>query len=146
MEVKAEIRDFLSSRRARTTPEEAGLPVFGGARRFPGLRRGEAAMLAGGGVAYNTEMGSGRLGASPIASWRPSREDSGSKRPNESPSWTSPALPGPPPPRVGALPPTWSGRPCSGVAGRCPDLGESAVAQLVGGQDVPAAVLDQRRG
>jgi hypothetical protein len=47
-----EVREFLASRRARITPEQAGLPVFGGSRRVPGLRREEAAMLAGVSVDY----------------------------------------------------------------------------------------------
>jgi transcriptional regulator with XRE-family HTH domain len=42
-----EIKEFLTSRRARLTPEQAGLPNFGGRRRVPGLRREEVAMLAG---------------------------------------------------------------------------------------------------
>lgn len=47
-DVRAQIREFLTSRRARITPQEAGLPVFdSGRRRVPGLRREEAAMLAG---------------------------------------------------------------------------------------------------
>jgi transcriptional regulator with XRE-family HTH domain len=62
MDVKDEIRDFLSSRRARITPEQAGLPVFGGPRRVPGLRREEAAMLAGVSVQYYTKMERGHLG------------------------------------------------------------------------------------
>lgn len=46
--VRAEIREFLSSRRARITPEQAGLPPYGqDRRRVPGLRREEAALLAG---------------------------------------------------------------------------------------------------
>ena len=47
-EVRAEIREFLSTRRARITPEQAGLPTYGGdRRRVPGLRREEVALLAG---------------------------------------------------------------------------------------------------
>jgi uncharacterized protein (DUF2249 family) len=47
-DVRAQIREFLTSRRARITPQQAGLPVFESARRrVPGLRREEAAMLAG---------------------------------------------------------------------------------------------------
>src|SRR5689334_13081849 len=46
-DLNAEIRDFLSTRRARITPEQAGLPVYGGNRRVKGLRREEVAMLAG---------------------------------------------------------------------------------------------------
>ena len=45
---RAEIREFLSTRRARITPEQAGLPSYGGdRRRVPGLRREEAALLVG---------------------------------------------------------------------------------------------------
>ncbi len=47
-EVRAEIREFLTTRRARITPEQAGLPSYGGdRRRVPGLRREEVALLAG---------------------------------------------------------------------------------------------------
>ena len=46
--IRAEIREFLSSRRARITPEQAGLPSYGGdRRRVAGLRREEVALLAG---------------------------------------------------------------------------------------------------
>ncbi|WP_345508207.1 helix-turn-helix transcriptional regulator [Terrabacter aeriphilus] len=46
--VRAEIREFLSTRRARITPEQAGLPTYGNdRRRVPGLRREEAALLVG---------------------------------------------------------------------------------------------------
>ncbi|HSV37495.1 MAG TPA: helix-turn-helix transcriptional regulator [Nocardioidaceae bacterium] len=47
-DVRAQIREFLSTRRARVSPAQAGLPVFDtGRRRVPGLRREEVAMLAG---------------------------------------------------------------------------------------------------
>jgi transcriptional regulator with XRE-family HTH domain len=57
-----EIRDFLTSRRAKITPEQAGLPAYGGNRRVPGLRREEVALLAGVSVDYYTrlERGNGR--------------------------------------------------------------------------------------
>ena len=42
-----DITEFLTSRRAKLTPTEAGLPDFGGRRRVPGLRREEVALLAG---------------------------------------------------------------------------------------------------
>ena len=46
--VRAEIREFLSTRRARITPEQAGLPTYGDdRRRVPGLRREETALLVG---------------------------------------------------------------------------------------------------
>jgi transcriptional regulator with XRE-family HTH domain len=61
MDLKAEIRDFLTSRRARITPEQAGLKVFG-ARRVPGLRREEVATLAGLSVDYYNRLERGNLG------------------------------------------------------------------------------------
>ena len=57
-----EIRQFLTSRRARITPEQAGLPTFGGNRRVPGLRREEVALLAGVSVDYYTRLERGNLG------------------------------------------------------------------------------------
>ena len=46
--MRAEIREFLSTRRARLTPEQAGLPTYGSdRRRVPGLRREETALLVG---------------------------------------------------------------------------------------------------
>ena len=42
-----DIGGYLTSRRARLSPAEAGLPDFGGRRRVPGLRREEVALLAG---------------------------------------------------------------------------------------------------
>src|SRR6516165_1778749 len=55
-----EIRDFLTSRRARITPEEAGLPAYGGNRRVAGLRREEVALLAGVSIDYYTRLERGR--------------------------------------------------------------------------------------
>ena len=51
-----EIREFLASRRARITPDQAGLPVYGTNRRVKGLRREEVAMLAGVSVDYYTRL------------------------------------------------------------------------------------------
>jgi transcriptional regulator with XRE-family HTH domain len=48
--------EFLTSRRARIGPEQAGLPWFGGNRRVPGLRREEVALLAGVSVDYYTRL------------------------------------------------------------------------------------------
>lgn len=56
MDARAEIRDFLTSRRARITPQQAGLPQYGGKRRVPGLRRSELATLAGISVEYLTQL------------------------------------------------------------------------------------------
>jgi len=51
MAPKAELGEFLRSRRDRLRPEDVGLPS-GGQRRVPGLRREELAMLAGVSVDY----------------------------------------------------------------------------------------------
>lgn len=56
-----EVREFLASRRARITPEMAGLTLYGGRRRVPGLRREEVAMLAGVSVDYYTKLERGNL-------------------------------------------------------------------------------------
>ena len=61
MDTHAEIREFLTSRRARLTPDAAGLPAYGGNRRVKGLRREEVAMLAGVSVDYYTQLERGRL-------------------------------------------------------------------------------------
>ncbi|AWZ07669.1 MULTISPECIES: helix-turn-helix transcriptional regulator [unclassified Streptomyces] len=57
---KAELGDFLRSRRARIRPEDAGLRSFGGRRRVPGLRREELAQLAGVSADYYTRFEQGR--------------------------------------------------------------------------------------
>lgn len=59
---RSEIREFLLTRRARVTPEQAGLVAYGRNRRVPGLRREEAAMLAGVSVDYYTQIERGKLG------------------------------------------------------------------------------------
>jgi transcriptional regulator with XRE-family HTH domain len=58
---RAEVRDFLTTRRARITPQRAGLPAFGGHRRVAGLRREEVALLAGVSVDYYTRLERGNL-------------------------------------------------------------------------------------
>ena len=60
-DVRSEIREFLRTRRARITPEQAGLPAYGGNRRVTGLRREEVAMLAGVSVDYYVRMERGSL-------------------------------------------------------------------------------------
>jgi transcriptional regulator with XRE-family HTH domain len=56
-DVRAQIREFLSTRRARITLEQAGLPAYGGdRRRVPGLRRSEVASLAGISPEYMTKL------------------------------------------------------------------------------------------
>ena len=60
MDNRAEVSAFLKSRRAKITPEQAGMPVYG-QRRVPGLRRGEVAILAGMSVEYYTRLERGNL-------------------------------------------------------------------------------------
>src|ERR1700728_3939827 len=56
-----EMRDFLVSRRARITPEQAGLPAYGGGkRRVARLRREEGALLAGVSIDYYVRLERGR--------------------------------------------------------------------------------------
>ena len=57
---RAEVREFLISRRAKITPQRAGLPAAG-TRRVPGLRRGEVAALAGVSVEYYSKLERGAL-------------------------------------------------------------------------------------
>lgn len=61
MDNRNEIREFLASRRARITPDRAGLPAYGGNRRVPGLRREEVALLAGVSADYYTRLERGNL-------------------------------------------------------------------------------------
>jgi len=61
MDNRSEVRDFLATRRAKITPEQAGLPLYGGNRRVAGLRREEVALLAGVSVDYYTRLERGNL-------------------------------------------------------------------------------------
>ena len=56
MDAKNEIREFLTSRRGKITPDQVGLPIYGDNRRVPGLRREEVALLAGVSVDYYTRL------------------------------------------------------------------------------------------
>ena len=57
MDTRSEVREFLTARRARITPDQAGLRTYGtGSRRVPGLRREEVALLAGVSVDYYTRL------------------------------------------------------------------------------------------
>ncbi|WP_158862292.1 helix-turn-helix transcriptional regulator [Leifsonia sp. AG29] len=58
---RGEIRDFLVTRRARITPEQAGLPTSA-RRRVPGLRREEVAVLAGVSTEWYTRLEKGHIG------------------------------------------------------------------------------------
>jgi transcriptional regulator with XRE-family HTH domain len=60
VDTKTEIREFLTSRRARITPNQAGVASYG-PRRVPGLRREEVAVLAGVSVPYYTRLERGDM-------------------------------------------------------------------------------------
>lgn len=60
-DISAQVRDFLVTRRNRLTPEASGLPMYGGNRRVPGLRREEVALLAGMSVDYYVRLERGNL-------------------------------------------------------------------------------------
>ncbi|GHK05268.1 helix-turn-helix transcriptional regulator [Streptomyces sp. NPDC003753] len=62
MSTESDIRQFLASRRAKITPQQAGLPAYGGNRRVPGLRREEVALLAGVSIDYYVRLERGHLG------------------------------------------------------------------------------------
>lgn len=65
MDNRAEVREFLTSRRARVEPKDVGLPP-GTNRRVDGLRRSEVATLAGVSIEYYTKLERGAIsGASP---------------------------------------------------------------------------------
>lgn len=57
---RAELGEFLRSRRARLNPADVGLPDYGGRRRVPGLRREELALLAGVSVDHYVRLEQGR--------------------------------------------------------------------------------------
>jgi transcriptional regulator with XRE-family HTH domain len=59
----SDLREFLTTRRAKITPEQAGLPVYGANRRVTGLRREEVALLAGISVEYYTRLERGNVGS-----------------------------------------------------------------------------------
>jgi transcriptional regulator with XRE-family HTH domain len=61
VERREDIRQFLISRRAKISPEQAGIPNYGELRRVPGLRREEVAQLAGVSTDYYTRLERGNL-------------------------------------------------------------------------------------
>ncbi|WP_203568856.1 helix-turn-helix domain-containing protein [Aestuariimicrobium ganziense] len=61
MDNRAEIQDFLSSRRGRVQPQDVGLPGPERRRRVPGLKREEVALLAGVSVDYYARLERGQL-------------------------------------------------------------------------------------
>jgi transcriptional regulator with XRE-family HTH domain len=61
MDARNDIREFLTSRRARLTPEQAALPAYGTNRRVKGLRREEVALLAGISAEYYVRLERGNV-------------------------------------------------------------------------------------
>jgi Helix-turn-helix domain len=61
MDNREETRQFLTTRRAKITPQQAGLAAYGGNRRVKGLRRHEVATLAGVSVEYYAKLERGNL-------------------------------------------------------------------------------------
>ena len=61
MDNRDEVKAFLNSRRAKLTPEQAGLAHYSRNRRVPGLRRSEVADLAGVSVEYYARLERGNL-------------------------------------------------------------------------------------
>lgn len=61
MDNRAEVRTFLATRRAKISPEQAGVPLYGTRRRVAGLRREEVAQLAGLSADYYTRIEKGNL-------------------------------------------------------------------------------------
>lgn len=61
MDHRAEVAEFLRTRRDRITPDQAGIIIGGGRRRVPGLRREEVAMITGVSVEYYARMERGEL-------------------------------------------------------------------------------------
>lgn len=62
MDSRSEIREFLATRRAKITPDQAGIPLYGGGRRrVPGLRREEVATLAGVSTDYYVRLEKGNV-------------------------------------------------------------------------------------
>jgi transcriptional regulator with XRE-family HTH domain len=60
MDTTTDIAQFLASRRAKSTLEQAGLPTYG-KRRVPGLRREEVASLAGVSIDYYRRLERGNV-------------------------------------------------------------------------------------
>ena len=60
-QARADIKEFLTTRRARITPEQAGLRTYGGSRRVKGLRREEVATLSGISAEYYTRLERGNV-------------------------------------------------------------------------------------
>jgi len=94
--VRSEIREFLTTRRAKITPEQTGLRFYGRNRRVPGLRREEVALLAGISIEYYTRLERGNAtGVSGDVLSRSATRSQATSRSATRP-WRSPLIPGSP--------------------------------------------------
>ena len=91
-ELRSDVREFLTSRRAKITPQQAGLPRRRN-RRVPGLRRTEVASLAGMSVEYYSRLERGTWPACPKRFSKPSPGHSNWTRRSGLTFTTSPELP-----------------------------------------------------
>ena len=100
MDNRAEVREFLTTRRARITPDQVGLPTVG-TRRVPGLRRSEVAAVAGLSVEYYARLERGQIAGASAGRPRRARAGAAARRDRDAPtSSTSPAPPTASPPRA----------------------------------------------
>jgi transcriptional regulator with XRE-family HTH domain len=88
MDQQAQIKEFLASRRARISPQQAGVPTFNGTRRVPGLRREEVAHLAGVSVDYYTRIERGKVDGASLDVLEPSPARCNLTMWNETTCWT----------------------------------------------------------
>jgi transcriptional regulator with XRE-family HTH domain len=103
---RAEIKAFLSSRRAKITPQQAGLSAYARNRRVPGLRRSEVADLAGVSVEYYAQLERGDLSGVSDSVLEALARALRLTRPNTRTCSTSPAPPAPLAGLAAGLPPS----------------------------------------
>ena len=118
MDNRTEVRDFLTSRRARITPEQAGLPLYGTNRRVAGLRREEVALLAGVSTDYYTRLERGNLTGVSESVLEALAAPSSSTSPNGPTSSTSRARPTPPVANAAPPPSSTCAKACSASSTR----------------------------
>jgi transcriptional regulator with XRE-family HTH domain len=63
VDARDDMCEFLATRRAKLSPQQAGLPVYGAYRRVTGLRREEVPLLAGTSVEYYNRLERGNVGS-----------------------------------------------------------------------------------
>src|ERR1700760_1121114 len=113
MDNRAEIKAFLSSRRAKISPQQAGLSAYSRNRRVPGLRRSEVADLAGVSVEYYAQLERGDLSGVSDSVLEALARALQLDKPSTRTCSPSPAPPDPRPGPVVGLPPSRCGQPSS---------------------------------